>query len=86
MQLAIAILCAAIIFGALDAIWLRWAGSNLYRPNIGQVMAEDFRMAPALIFYVIYLAGMAWFILAPALALALLGELHSGAGCLPLVV
>ena len=68
MQLAIAILCAAIIFGALDALWLSWAGSNLYRPNIGEVMAEDFRMAPALIFYFIYLAGMAWFVLAPALA------------------
>ncbi|MCK0098307.1 DUF2177 family protein [Qipengyuania sp. S6317L1] len=67
MQLAIAILCAAIIFGALDALWLSWAGSNLYRPNIGEVMAEDFRMAPALIFYFIYLAGMAWFVLAPAL-------------------
>lgn len=43
-------------------------------------------MAPALIFYVIYLAGMAWFILAPALAqggvgVALLNGLLLGGLC-----
>lgn len=68
MQLAIALISAAIIFRALDALWLRWAGPNFYRPEIGEVMADDFRMAPALAFYALYLAGMAWFVIAPALA------------------
>ena len=38
----IAFVCAAIVFGALDAMWLRWAGDNLYRPVIGSIMAENF--------------------------------------------
>ena len=67
MQLAIALLSAAIIFGVLDALWLRWAGPNFYRPAIGKIMADDFRMAPALAFYGLYLAGTAWFVIAPAL-------------------
>lgn len=68
MQLVIALISAAIIFGALDALWLNWAGPNFYRPEIGEVMADDFRMAPALIFYALYLAGMGWFVIAPAVA------------------
>ena len=38
---------AALAFGALDAIWLRWAAGNLYRPVIGDIMAKDFNMAAA---------------------------------------
>ncbi|UAB78392.1 DUF2177 family protein [Erythrobacter sp. SCSIO 43205] len=68
MQLTIALISAAIIFGALDAIWLSWAGPNFYRPAIGEVMADDFRLAPALVFYALYLAGMGWFVIAPAVA------------------
>ncbi|MEM7689902.1 MAG: DUF2177 family protein [Pseudomonadota bacterium] len=67
MQLAVALASAALIFGFMDALWLRWAGPNFYRPAIGEVMADNFRIAPALAFYVIYLAGMGWFVIAPAL-------------------
>ena len=58
---------AAIIFGVLDAIWLNWAGPNLYRPTIGAIMADEFRIAPAAAFYFIYLAGMVWFAIRPGL-------------------
>lgn len=68
MQIALALVFAAIIFGVMDALWLRWAGPNLYRPAIGELMADDFRKAPALAFYALYLAGMGWFVIAPAIA------------------
>ncbi|WP_430428155.1 DUF2177 family protein [Parasphingorhabdus sp.] len=58
---------AAIIFGILDAIWLTNAAELLYRPIIGEIMADQFRLAPALTFYAIYLAGMLWFAVRPAL-------------------
>ena len=64
---AIAYVAAAIIFGALDAMWLSWAGPNLYQPVIGEIMAEDFNVAAAGAFYLIYLAGMVWFAIRPAL-------------------
>jgi uncharacterized membrane protein len=68
MQLAIAYLVAALVFGALDALWLGWAGPNLYRPALGDLLAPSFRLAPAGIFYLAYLAGMVWFAIRPGLA------------------
>ena len=64
---AIAFVSAAVIFGALDAMWLNWAGPNLYDPAIGEIMAEEFDVAAAGAFYLIYLAGMVWFAIRPAL-------------------
>lgn len=68
MKWIIAYVSAAIVFGALDAMWLNWAGPNLYAPAIGEIMAEDFRVAPAAVFYFTYLAGMVWFAIRPGLA------------------
>ena len=58
---------AAVIFGVLDAIWLSNAAPSLYRPIIGDIMADQFRLAPALTFYALYLVGMMWFAVRPAL-------------------
>ncbi|MEP0390814.1 MAG: DUF2177 family protein [Erythrobacter sp.] len=63
----IAFLCAAVIFGGLDAMWLNWAGPNLYIPNIGELMAENFNVRAAAVFYVAYLSGMMWFAIRPGL-------------------
>ncbi|MEL1250386.1 DUF2177 family protein [Aurantiacibacter gilvus] len=65
MKWIIAYIAAAVAFGALDAVWLRWAADNLYRPVIGSIMAEEFRMGAAAAFYVIYIAGMVWFAVKP---------------------
>lgn len=82
----IAYISAAIAFGILDSIWLRWAGPNLYEPVIGEIMAENFRVAPAAAFYAIYLAGMCWFAIKPGLesgkvSTALLNGVILGAVC-----
>jgi uncharacterized membrane protein len=66
-KIVIAYFCAAIVFGVMDALWLKWAGPNLYRPVIGEIMAKDFNVAAAGVFYVIYLAGMVWFAIRPGL-------------------
>ena len=68
MKWIIAYLAAALAFGVLDFLWLRWAAPNLYRPVIGSIMAEDFRKGAALAFYVIYIGGMVYFAVRPALA------------------
>ena len=67
MKWIIAYIAAAVAFGALDAVWLRWAADNLYRPVIGSIMAKDFRMGAAAAFYLIYIAGMVWFAIRPGL-------------------
>lgn len=68
MKWIVAYGAAALAFGALDAVWLRWAGSNFYRPAIGELLADSFRMAPALVFYAAYIAAMVWFAVRPGLA------------------
>lgn len=63
----IAYLSAALVFGVLDALWLSWAGPNLYRPVLGEIMAENFNVGAAGVFYFAYLAGMCWFAIKPGL-------------------
>lgn len=67
MKWIIAYIAAAVAFGVLDSLWLRWAGPNLYRPVIGEIMADNFRVGAAAAFYFIYLAGMCWFAIKPGL-------------------
>lgn len=82
----IAYVCAAIVFGILDAMWLSWAGPNLYRPIIGEIMADEFNVGAAGVFYFLYLLGMVWFAIRPGLqtgkvATALLNGVLLGALC-----
>ena len=67
MKWIIAYAAAAVSFGALDALWLRWAGPNLYRPALGELLAPSFRVAPAAVFYIAYIAGMVWFAVRPGI-------------------
>ena len=67
MQYVAAYFIAAVIFGILDAVWLGNFAKSIYRPVIGELMADEFRKAPALVFYAIYLFGMLWFAVKPAL-------------------
>jgi len=79
MQLVIAYLAAALVFGALDAAWLGWAGPNLYRPALGDLLAPTFRLAPAGVFYLLYLAGMVWFAIRPGITGGLAAAALNGA-------
>lgn len=63
-----AYVAAAIAFGLLDFLWLRWAGPNLYRPALGDLLADSFRAGPAIAFYLIYVAGMVWFAVRPGVS------------------
>jgi uncharacterized membrane protein len=67
-QFIIAYAATAIVFLALDALWLATMADRLYRPAIGPMMLEHFAIAPAAAFYMIYLAGVVVFALAPALS------------------
>ena len=79
MQYVIAYVAAAVVFGALDAVWLGWAGTRLYRPALGSLLAPTFRTGPALVFYVLYIAGMVWFAIRPGLAQGLGAAALNGA-------
>jgi uncharacterized membrane protein len=61
-------IATALTFVALDAVWLSFAAGRLYRPRLGPLLLDQFHMLPAVIFYVIYIAGIMVFAVAPAVA------------------
>jgi len=46
----IAYVSAAIVFLCLDAVWLRIMADIFYRPLLGDMLLERFRLAPAVLF------------------------------------
>ncbi len=56
------------VFFAIDLIWLGVLAKDLYRDNLGHLLAPDVNWAAALGFYLIYIAGILYFAVVPALA------------------
>lgn len=63
----IAFASTAIIFLAIDFIWLRSMADVLYRPILGDMLAPEFRAAPAVVFYLIFTAALTYFAVSPSL-------------------
>jgi uncharacterized membrane protein len=61
-------LATLVAFLALDAVWLSRMADALYRPTMGDMLLDGFRIAPALIFYVVYIVGVVHFAVRPGLA------------------
>ncbi|MBC7520569.1 MAG: DUF2177 family protein [Sandarakinorhabdus sp.] len=55
-------------FALIDSVWLITMSTRLYKPEIGEMMAPDFRLVPAIIFYLLYITGILIFAVRPALA------------------
>ena len=66
-KIVMASVVTALVFGLLDAVWLRFAGPLLYRPALGELLADKFRLAPAITFYVIFIAGLTYFAVLPGM-------------------
>ena len=43
----------------LDAVWLMTMVNRLYKPELGDLLADGFKPLPAGLFYLIYAAGAA---------------------------
>ena len=57
---------AAVIFLALDMVWLLWLGREFYVDEIGSLLRETPNLAAAGAFYVLYIAGLVFFVIKPA--------------------
>ena len=55
---ALIYLAALVAMLAPDAVWLSFAAPILYRPALGDLLAESFAVAPALLFYLVYPLGL----------------------------
>jgi uncharacterized membrane protein len=64
---AVGYLATGIAFALIDSIWLRTMYTRLYQPELGPLLGS-LKLGPAVVFYLLYIAGMMWFAVAPALA------------------
>lgn len=67
MPYATAYFSTLIVFAAIDTLWLGTMASKIYRPLLGDILVQDFRVAPAVFFYAFYALGLVIFAVAPAL-------------------
>ena len=65
-RLLLAYVLTALVFLPLDFLWLRYVGQTFYRDRLGDVLADEFLLVPAVSFYLLYLVGVAIFALQPA--------------------
>jgi len=68
MRYSVAYVATGIAFLAIDSIWLITMADLLYRPLLGDLLTESFNLAPAVLFYLIYIGGIVIFAIRPALA------------------
>lgn len=67
MKFSIAYLAAGLIMLVLDAVWLKTM-APVYRRELAGVMMEDgFNLAPAAVFYFLYVAGVVLLAVLPGL-------------------
>lgn len=55
------------IFFAIDMIWLGLIARNFYQAQIGNLMRPSVNWTAAIIFYLMFIAGMIIFVISPAL-------------------
>ena len=67
LKILIAYVSILVVFAALDFTWLTLTWPTLYRPALGPLLADKVQAAPAIAFYLIYLAGVVFFAVWPAL-------------------
>lgn len=58
---------ALSIFFAIDIFWLGLVTKNFYRGQIGFLMKEHINWLAAFIFYFVFVAGLVFFVIQPAL-------------------
>ena len=55
------------VFFAIDMLWLGLVAKNFYRAQIGSLLKTDVNWWAAILFYLVFIAGIVFFVLAPAL-------------------
>ena len=65
-MLILQFLVVAAAFAVIDSVWLK-SMSKFYRSHLGHLMADKPHLGYAVVFYVLYIAGIVFFALQPAL-------------------
>ncbi len=61
-------LVTVVVFFLVDIIWLGFISKNLYKEYLGHLMAPKVNWGAALVFYLMFIAGLIFFVIDPAIA------------------
>ncbi|CAN5258614.1 DUF2177 family protein [soil metagenome] len=67
MQIAVSYAIAAVLFILMDMLWLGLIAKNFYKDKLGSLMSPDVNWIAAVSFYLLFIAGILYFALYPAL-------------------
>ncbi len=67
MKYLLLFLITTLIFFAVDMLWLGVIAKNFYRDKLSFIFTGEVNWAPAIIFYLIYIAGILYFSILPGL-------------------
>lgn len=66
-KLTLIFFSTAILFLVIDAVWISFFGAKWYAQYLSHLTSGKVAILPALLFYMIYVAGMMYFVIVPAL-------------------
>ncbi len=65
---------ATVVFFAVDIIWLGYVARGFYRNNLGGIISPEVNWTAAIVFYLVYIAGIIIFAVNPALKSGMLSS------------
>ena len=65
-KIIISYLLTTIVFFAIDIVWLGFVAKDLYAKHLSHFMADNVNWTAAIIFYLLYIAGILVFAVYPA--------------------
>lgn len=66
-KIIIGYLLTSLVFFAIDIVWLGLIAKNIYAKYLGQFLSDDVNWMAAILFYLIYIAGISVFAIYPAI-------------------
>lgn len=68
MNLVKEYLVALVVFVIIDGLWLTVIARSLYQEKLGDLMASNPNWLAAIIFYLLFIVGLVFFVIDPAMA------------------
>jgi uncharacterized membrane protein len=65
-KLIISYLLTAIVFFAIDMVWLGFIAKDLYRKYLGNFLSDKVNWTAAIVFYLLFIIGIFYFAILPA--------------------
>ncbi|MEM1317015.1 MAG: DUF2177 family protein [Pseudomonadota bacterium] len=73
-KIIIAYIATVIVFFAIDFVWLGTVAKDFYQSQIGPLLLDEFNITVAVLFYLVYIGGLIFFAVNPALQAGSLGK------------